>query len=83
MTKAEFIVQCVAAVLGNTQGQERLDLMPKAEQVCEQQAANQQFTNPNTPEQMAQENIKNATDAAAMLGVGWGMWKVMEAIVKD
>ena len=41
MTKAEFIVQCIAAVLGNAQGPERIVMMEQANVVCEKQAEKQ------------------------------------------
>lgn len=77
MTKAEFIVQCIAAVLGNTQGPERIAVMEQANVVCEKQAEKQVFDAPK------QDNVSKAIDNATGLGMLYGIGSFMMRAMKE
>lgn len=77
MTKAEFIVQCIAAVLGNTQGPERIAMMEQANVVCEKQAEKQVFDAPKG------DNVSKAIDNATGLGMLYGIGSFMMRAMKE
>lgn len=77
MTKAEFIVQCIAAVLGNAQGQDRINMMEQANIVCEKQAQQQVFDAPK------EDNVSKAIDNATGLGVMYGIGSFMMHMMKE